>query len=48
MVPMQELTKEEILERLQKILKGVSVVPHHVNEFPATNPPLDVSVIYLK
>jgi len=28
MIPMQELTEEEILERLRKTLKGVSVVLH--------------------
>jgi hypothetical protein len=28
MIPMQELIEEEILERLRKILKGVSIVPH--------------------
>ena len=28
MVPALELTGEEVLERLQKMLKGVSVVPH--------------------
>jgi hypothetical protein len=47
MIPMQELT-EEILEHLQKILKGVSIISHQVDEFSATNPPPAVSVIYLK
>jgi hypothetical protein len=48
MVPMQELAEEEILERLRKILKGLSIISHQVDEFSATNPPLAVSVIYLK
>jgi hypothetical protein len=44
MVPTQELTKEEVLERLCKILKGVSVVPLRADEFTAENPPLAVSL----
>jgi hypothetical protein len=43
MVPALELTDEEVLERLQKILKGVSVVPHMVPEYHADNPPPAVS-----
>jgi hypothetical protein len=43
MVPALELTKEEVLERLKKILKGVSVVPHTVPEYRADNPPPVVS-----
>jgi hypothetical protein len=39
MVPALELTKEEVLERLKKILKGVSVVPHTVPEYRADNLP---------
>ena len=39
MVPALELTDEEVLERLQKMLKGVSVVPHAVIEYCANNPP---------
>jgi hypothetical protein len=30
MVPALELTDEEVLERLKKILKGVSIIPHLV------------------
>jgi hypothetical protein len=43
MVPALELTDEEVLERLQKILKGVSVIPHMVPEYRANNPPPAVS-----
>jgi hypothetical protein len=43
MAPTLELTKEEVLERLKKILKGVSVVLHTVPEYRANNPPLLVS-----
>jgi hypothetical protein len=43
MVPALELTNEEVLERLQKILKGVSVVSHTVPEYRADNPPPTVS-----
>ena len=42
MVPALELTDEEVLERLQKMLKGASVVPLTVFEFSANNPPVDV------
>jgi hypothetical protein len=38
MVPALELTDEEVLERLQKILKGVNVVPHTVPKYRADNP----------
>ena len=40
MVPGLELTDEEVLERLQKMLKGVSVVPLPVLEYSANNRPL--------
>jgi hypothetical protein len=43
MVPALELTEEEVLERLKKILKGVSIVPHTVPEYCADNPPPAVS-----
>ena len=43
MVPALELTDEEVLEHLQKLLKGASVVPLTVSEFSANNPPLAVS-----
>jgi hypothetical protein len=39
MVLALELTKEEVLERLKKILKGVSVIPHTVSEYHADNLP---------
>ena len=39
MVPALELTDEEVLERLQKMLKGVSVVPLAVLEYSSNNPP---------
>jgi chorismate mutase len=44
MVSTQELREEEILEHLQKILKGVSVIPHRINEFTAMNLPPSVSL----
>jgi len=43
MVPMVELTEEEVLECLHKILKGVSVVPHRVDEYFASIPPPTMS-----
>jgi hypothetical protein len=43
MVPALELTNEEVLERLKKILKGVSVVLHLVPEYRADNPPPAIS-----
>jgi hypothetical protein len=43
MVPALELTNEEVLECLKKILKGVSVVPHPVPEYCADNPSPGVS-----
>jgi hypothetical protein len=38
-----ELTEEEVLERLKKILKGVSVIPHTVPKYRADNPPPAIS-----
>ena len=43
MVPALELTDEEVLERLQKMLKGASVVPLTVSKYSANNPPPAVS-----
>ena len=43
MVPALELTNEEVLERLQKMLKGASVVPLTVSEYSTNNPPPAVS-----
>jgi hypothetical protein len=43
MVPALELTYEAVLERLKKILKGVSVVLHLIPEYHADNPPPVVS-----
>jgi hypothetical protein len=42
-VPALELIDEEVLERLKKILKGVSVVLHPVLEYCADNPPPAIS-----
>jgi hypothetical protein len=39
MVPALDLTNEEVVEHLQKILKGVSVIPHMVPKYHADNPP---------
>ena len=47
MVPTLELTDEEVLERLWKMLKGVNVVPHAVVEYCAKNPPPAVSCFSL-
>ena len=46
MVPALELTDEEVLERLQKMLKGASIVPLAVFEFSAYNPPPAVSHLF--
>ncbi|XP_066398749.1 uncharacterized protein [Miscanthus floridulus] len=40
MVAALELSDEEVLERLGKMLKGVSIMPHQVVEYSTTNPPL--------
>jgi hypothetical protein len=45
MVPTRELTEEEVLGRLRKILKGISVVLHKVDEFTDVNPPPAVSLL---
>ena len=47
MVPALELTGEEVLERLQNMLKGVSVVPHIVPEYCANILPPVVSYFFL-
>ena len=43
MVLALELTDEEVLEHLQKMLKGASIVPLTVSEYSANNPPPAVS-----
>jgi hypothetical protein len=43
MVPALELTKEEVLERLRKVLKGVTIVPHAVPKYCGDNLSPDVS-----
>ena len=43
MVPALELTDEEVVERLHKMLKGVSVIPLAVLEYSAKNSPPAVS-----
>jgi hypothetical protein len=43
MVPALELTEEEVLEHLRKVLKGVTIVPHAVPEYCEDNPSLAVS-----
>ena len=48
MVPALELTDEEVLEHLQKTLKGASVVPLTVSEYSANNPPPAVSRFFLR
>ena len=46
MVPALELTDEEVLERLQKMLKGVSVIPYAVPAYCANNLPPAVSCFF--
>jgi hypothetical protein len=48
LVPSEELTEGEVLQRLCKILKGVSVIPHRIDEHDAANPPSVVSVHVLR
>jgi hypothetical protein len=43
MVPTQELTEEEVLGRLRKILKDASIAPLQVKEYTTTNPPSYIS-----
>jgi hypothetical protein len=43
MVLALELTEEEVLECLKKVLKGVTIVPHIVPEYHADHPPHAVS-----
>jgi hypothetical protein len=43
MVPALELTEEEVLERLRKVLKGVTIIPHAVPEYCGDNPSPAVS-----
>jgi hypothetical protein len=43
MVPALELTEEEVLECLRKVLKGVTIVPHVVPENCGDNPPPTMS-----
>jgi hypothetical protein len=37
MVPPLELTEKEVLERLRKVLKGVTIVPHAVPKYCGDN-----------
>jgi hypothetical protein len=48
MVSTRELMEDEVLERLRKILKGVSVIPHRVDEYTTASPPPAVSVLLFK
>jgi hypothetical protein len=49
MVPTRELiTEDEVFEHLRKILKGLSVVPHRVDEYTAASPPPAISVFLFK
>jgi hypothetical protein len=43
MVPALELTEQEVLEHLKKVLKGVTIIPHIVPEYREDNPPSSVS-----
>ena len=44
LVPNVELSEDEVLERLGKILSDVPCVPLRVEEFSASNPPPQVSL----
>jgi hypothetical protein len=48
MVLTRELTEDEVLECLCKILKGVSVILHRVDEYSATSPPPAISVLLFR
>jgi hypothetical protein len=39
----EEISEDEFLQWLRKVLEGVSVVPHQVEEYNATHPPPAVS-----
>jgi hypothetical protein len=43
-----ELTEEEVLERLKKVLKRVTVVPHMVLEYHADRSPPSISCFVLR
>jgi hypothetical protein len=43
MVPTLELSEEEVSERLRKVLKGVTIVPHATPEYCGDNSPPAVS-----
>jgi hypothetical protein len=45
MVPAPELTEEEVLESLKKVLNGVTIVPHIVSEYHEDNLPPAVSYL---
>jgi hypothetical protein len=47
MVPALELTEEEVLEHLKKVLKGVTIIPHTVPEYHDDCPPPSVSCFAL-
>jgi hypothetical protein len=44
-VPTQELTKEDVLGHLRKILKDVSVIPHKVGKYTAEKLPPTISLL---
>jgi hypothetical protein len=46
MVTALELTEEEVLERLRKVLKGVTIVSHAVPEYCGDNPPPCCELFY--
>jgi hypothetical protein len=48
MVLALELTEKEVLERLRKVLKGMTIVPHTVPEYRADRPPPSVSCFVLR
>jgi hypothetical protein len=47
MVPALGLTDEEVLERLKKVLKGVTIVPYIVPKYHVDHPPPAVSCFCL-
>jgi hypothetical protein len=42
-----DLPEETVLDRLGRILSGVSVMPAHVDEYDAAHPPPEVCVCFL-
>jgi hypothetical protein len=48
MVPALELTEEEVLEPLKKVLKGMTIVPRTVPEYHVDQTPPSISCFVLR